>query len=211
MKKIEFKPLITTIVLIALQSICYLISKLLQGSPYLIGNEIDELIPFKIGFIIPYCIWYVLIFAVPYLLYKKDKESFIRYIYSYGICTIIANIIFICFPTTVLRPDIEVTGILTFIADIIFKIDTPILNCFPSLHCAISMLFITYILESKKYNKYTKISIVIISILIMASTMFVKQHVFVDFISGNLLALISYYSVKYFYKKNNYIKRLLKI
>lgn len=211
MKKIEIKPFITTVLLIAFQTSCYYISKLLQGTPNLIGNKIDEYIPFNIWFIIPYCLWYVLIFVVPYYLYKKDKDSFIRYIYSYVICTIIANIIFIIYPTTVLRPDVEVNGFLTLAAKIVFLADTPIMNCFPSLHCAMSLLFIAFIVENKNIKFITKTVITIISLLIMASTLFVKQHVFIDLISGNLIALIVYIFVKLFYKKNNYVKKLLKI
>jgi membrane-associated phospholipid phosphatase len=211
MKKIKFKPIIMTIILIAFQSICYLISRSLQGEPYLIGNAIDKVIKFNIWFIIPYSIWYILIFLIPYILYKKNKDSFVKYIYSYTICTVIANIIFICFPTTVDRPLVESTNIITFITKIIFDIDTPIANCFPSLHCAVSMLFITYVLENKDFHIITKISTVCISLLIMAATLFVKQHVFVDFISGILLALISYYLVKFIYKKDDKLKKLLKL
>ncbi len=211
MKKIELKPIIVTILLIAFQSICFLLSKLIQGSPNLIGNKIDTLIPFNIWFIIPYCIWYILIFVVPYLIYKKNKDSFVKYIYSYIFVTIIANIIFIVFPTTVLRPDVEATNILTFMAKAVFTIDTPICNCFPSLHCAVSMLFITFVFENKNFSNISKALITFISILIMIATLFVKQHVFVDLISGDLLALLCYYGISYNYKKNNKVKKLLKL
>lgn len=211
MKKLEIKPIITTILLIAFQSVLFLGTKLLQGTPHLLGGPIDEKIPFNIWFIIPYCIWYVLIFAVPYFLYKKNKDSFVRYIYSYIICTVVANIIFVIYPSTVARPEVASTNIITFVTHFIFWIDTPILNCFPSLHCAMSMLFITYMFENKNIKPIIKIVITIISILIMASTLFIKQHVFIDFVSGDILALIVYFLVKKSYKENNLIKKLLKI
>ncbi len=210
MKKIEFKPLITTILLITFQTACYFISKMLEGTPHLIGNSIDDFIPFNMIFIIPYCLWYLLIFVVPYYIYKKDKDLFIRYIYCYILCTILANIIFIIYPTTVIRPDVIVKGPISFLTNFIFWTDTPIMNCFPSLHCAMSFIFIAYILEAKGIKKIVKISVIIISILIMISTLFIKQHVFIDLISGNVLAIISYLIIKKFYKKYNLLKKLLK-
>lgn len=209
-KKLEIKPIITTISLVCIQSILYFISKLLQGDLNLVGNVIDTKIPFVPAFFIPYCIWYLMIFIIPYYLYCKDKDKFIKYTMAYILCSMIGNIVFISYPSTVARPTVTGTDIFSLIAKFIYWIDTPT-NCFPSLHCAISMLFILYICESKNINIITKISVCIISILIMLSTLFTKQHVVVDFISGDILALIVYLIVKPSKKLPNYIKIKLNI
>ena len=188
----------------------YFISKLLHGDLNLVGNVIDTKIPFVPAFFIPYCIWYLMIFIIPYYLYCKDKDKFIKYTMAYILCSMIGNIVFISYPSTVARPIITGTDIFSLIAKFIYWIDTPT-NCFPSLHCAISMLFILYICESKNTNIITKISVCIISILIMLSTLFTKQHVVVDFISGDILALIVYLIVKPSKKLPNYIKTKLNI
>ncbi len=209
-KKLEIKPIITTISLVCIQSILYFISKLLQGDLNLVGNVIDTKIPFVPAFFIPYCIWYLMIFIIPYYLYCKDKDKFIKYTMAYILCSMIGNIVFISYPSTVARPTVTGTDIFSLIAKFIYWIDTPT-NCFPSLHCAISMLFILYTCESKNTNIITKISVCIISILIMLSTLFTKQHVVVDFISGDMLALIVYLIVKPSKKLPNYIKTKLNI
>lgn len=209
-KKLKIKPIITTICLVCIQSILYFISKLLQGDLNLVGNVIDTKIPFVPAFFIPYCIWYLMIFIIPYYLYCKDKDKFIKYTMAYILCSMIGNIVFISYPSTVARPTVTGTDIFSLIARFIYWIDTPT-NCFPSLHCAISMLFILYICESKNTNIITKISVCIISILIMLSTLFTKQHVVVDFISGDILALIVYLIVKPSKKLPNYIKTKLNI
>jgi membrane-associated phospholipid phosphatase len=209
-EKIEIKPLIATVCLVCIQSILYFVSKLLQGNLNLIGNTIDTKIPFVPAFFIPYCIWYLMIFLIPYYLYCKDKDKFVKYVISYVLCSMIGNIVFISYPSTVARPTVTGTDIFSLIARFIYWIDTPT-NCFPSLHCAISMLFILYICESKNTNIITKISVCIISILIMLSTLFTKQHVVVDFISGDILALIVYLIVKPSKKLPNYIKTKLNI
>lgn len=210
LEKIEIKPIITTISLVCIQSILYFISKLLQGDLNLVGNVIDTKIPFVPAFFIPYCIWFLMIFIIPYYLYCKDKDKFIKYTMAYILCSMIGNIVFISYPSTVARPTVTGTDIFSLIAKFIYWIDTPT-NCFPSLHCAISMLFILYICESKNTNIITKISVCIISILIMLSTLFTKQHVVVDFISGDILALIVYLIVKPSKKLPNYIKTKLNI
>ncbi len=209
MKKIEYKPLILTVVLIAFQSLCYFVSKFFGDNPNLIGGVIDNKIPFNMWFIIPYCVWYLLIFLIPYYLYKKDKNIFIKYIISYLFCTVIANIIFIVYPTYVDRPVVTGTSILELITRIVFWVDTPAQNCFPSLHCAVSMLFILYMFECKKCPLYLKILTLIISILIMIATLCTKQHVFIDLVSGDVLAIVSYIIVNNLKKTNKKVKELL--
>lgn len=209
MKKIEYKPLILTVVLIAFQSLCYFVSKFFGDNPNLIGGVIDSKIPFNMWFIIPYCIWYLLIFLIPYYLYKKDKNIFIKYIISYVFCTVIANILFIIYPTYVDRPVVTGTSILELITRIVFWVDTPAQNCFPSLHCAVSMLFILYMFECKKCPLYLKILTLIISILIMIATLYTKQHVFIDLLSGDVLAIVSYIIVNNLKKTNKKVKELL--
>ncbi len=211
MKKIEYKPLILTVALIVFQSFCYFVSKFFEGNPNLIGGVIDSKIPFNIWFIIPYCVWYLLIFLIPYYLYKKDKNIFIKYIISYLFCTVIANILFIIYPTYVDRPIVIGNSILELITRIVFWVDTPAQNCFPSLHCAVSMLFILYMFECKKCPLYLKILTLIISILIMIATLYTKQHVFIDLLSGDILAIVSYIIVNNLKKIKKKVKELLSI
>lgn len=210
MKKIEVKPILISLCLIIFQSIIYLITKVVQGTPHLIGNIIDDKIPFVVYFIIPYCIWYLMLFIIPYIFYKKDKNLFIKYILSYIIITISANLIFLIYPTTVIRPCLDGNNIFYLITKLIYEIDTPILNCFPSLHCGISMLWILFITKLKNEN-ITKILTITISIIIMLSTLFIKQHVFIDLLSGTAIAAIIYLFLIKEKKFTNEVKELLKI
>ena len=209
LNKIDLKPLIIIIQMIVLQSISYMIAKLIGGTPHLIGSKIDDILGFSIYAIIPYCIWYLLLFIVPYYFYKNDKEMFYKYISSYLICLLLAVLIYIIYPTTITRPEITEKGILFFITKIIFWVDNPPVNCLPSMHCAISMLWILTTLISKKTNKYFKIIISLISISIMISTLLIKQHVLIDLITGNILMTICYLYVNQNKKIVNKVKKLL--
>ncbi len=210
MKKIDFKPILITIGLILFQSVIYLISKILEGDPHLIGNNIDLRIPFNVYAIIPYCIWYIMLFVVPYIIYKKDKSIFSKYCLTYIFMTLVANIIFVAYPTTVVRPPIEGNSIIDLIARFIFWIDTPILNCFPSLHCAISMLWILFTYNLKNTNIYFKLFVFIMSVTIMASTLILKQHVFIDLVSGDIIATVIYIVIMCENKLTKRFKELLK-
>ncbi len=211
MKKIELKPIIIVICLIMFQGLCYLISKQLEGTPHLIGSLIDQKIPFSIYAIIPYCTWYFMLFIVPYIIYKKDKTKFSKYCITYILMTIVANIIFVIYPTTVNRPIVEGASIIELLTRLIFWIDTPVLNCFPSLHCAISMLWILFIFNIKESTNKEKMIITTISILIMLSTLYLKQHVFIDLVSGDIIATCIYFIIIKDNKLTNKFKKLLKI
>ena len=209
MKKIEVKPLIVSLLLIIFQSILYTLSKLFCITPHLIGNTIDKNIPFTLIFIIPYVFWYLMLFIIPYMMYKKDKTNFYKYIITTVITVIIANIIFVFYPTIVERPELNGNNILVLLTKFIYWIDTPALNCFPSLHCAFSMLFILHICDSKKQNFGFKVFTLITSILIMASTLFIKQHVFIDLISGDIIATIVFLIIRKEKKLTKRVKQMI--
>lgn len=210
-KEVNIKPLLINLMLMIFQGICYKISVFLEGDANLIGNLIDQKTPFNIYFIIPYVFWYFMLFIAPYYIYEKDTNSFAKYVINYIIIVIISNIIFVCYPTTVLRPIVTGNSVIENITNLVFYIDTPIRNCFPSLHCSISMLWILHCIFMKKKNKYMNIFIILSSLTIMASTLFIKQHVFIDLISGCAIASLIFfitYKNKYLINK---VKKMLKI
>lgn len=212
MKKNEkFKPLLIPLLLVSFQGLSFLFVKLFQSNIHIISNSIDDKIPFINYFIIPYCFWYVMLFTMPYFLYNKDKNSLCKYLASYIICVLITDVFFIIYPTGVIRPDLLNNNVLNIITNIIYYIDTPAVNCMPSMHCAISMLFILSACTSKKFNTTFKLLVTIISILIMLSTLFIKQHVLIDLITGNILMTIIFIFVNYNKKLVNKTKKLLNI
>lgn len=212
MKKYEkFKPLLIPLVLTAIQGLSYLIVKPFQANIHTLGNGIDAHIPFISYFVIVYCSWYVMLFIVPYLLYKKDRTMLAKYVSSLLIGILICCVIFIIYPTTVLRPEINSNNIFDMIVKLIYLIDTPAINCMPSIHCLLSMLFILTIGVSKKFNLRDKLIIAIISILIMLSTLFIKEHALIDLITGDVLMTIVFLCVNYNKKLVNNTKKLLNI
>ncbi len=209
--KIDKKPVIITILMIIFQTFTFFIAKLFQSSPHVIGNIIDTKIPFVSYFIVPYYMWFFMVLLIPCYYYKRDKKLFLQYVLCYLMAVIISSLIFLFYPSIVVRPDIKITNIFTFLTYIIYFIDTPAINCFPSMHCAISMLFILTITSSKHTNLRNKIIVIISSILIMISTLYTKQHVFVDLVCGDIMMCFIYITFKDNKLLLNKLKKLLKM
>lgn len=194
MKK-NYKLFLTIAFLVIYQSLLYLISKLTPIKTTILTSTIDSLIPFIPYFIYFYIFWYVMLFIVPYLLYKSDEEFFKRYFVSTFISITVAGLIYTFFPTSIVRASINGSGITNFIVKFIYLIDTPVMNCFPSMHCIISFLFIFSVIGCRNLSNKYKWVISILSCLIVISTLLVKQHVVVDVISGFIISSFVYFIV----------------
>lgn len=74
-------------------------------------------------------------------------------------------------------------------------------NVFPSGHTMVSVLFIYCTVFCKQVKRSITVIISIMSIGVIASTIFIKQHVFIDFVGGFVLATIVFFAVKYYFDK----------
>ena len=174
------------------QSLLFFLTKLVESNAYNVSYTIDSKIPYLNVFIIFYLIWYIFLLISPYIIYKCDYKLLRKYALTYMICSFICSFIFIFFPTTINRQiEFKDGSILDLLVQFIYKNDTPALNCFPSLHALNSILWIKYIGLNKNINKPIRIIISIISIGVIFSTLFIKQHAFVDIIGSLLVALIA--------------------
>jgi len=175
--------------MVAFETIMYKLAGILSSEPYTLSSKLDNIIPFVPEFIYAYVFWYIMIIAVPFIIYIKNRTSFYKYIVALFIMIILSFIIFVAFPTTVVRPDFEVQGITSWILNIIYLLDTPSLCCLPSMHCALCFFMIIYTLITKEFNVLQKAIITIFSILIVVSTMLIKQHLIIDAILALIMAL----------------------
>ena len=205
------KKFIISIALLLLgQSFMYWFLKLFQSDPININYYLDNEIPFLGRFIYIYNAFYPFMVISFYLLYKADEKAYFKGIISGIIGFIICDIIFLSLPTIMFRPIIPSTDVITdFILKITFLFDSPPLNCFPSIHClfCFQALYSTILSKTKTKNK---IYISICSILIISSTLFVKQHYVFDVLSAFLVMLISnlitdLFNIDEFLKRKNII------
>ncbi len=169
----------------------YWFLKLFQKNPINIVYYLDDKIPFLGRFVYIYNSFYPFMIFSFYILYKSDKKSYFKGIISGIIGFLICDIIFLTFPTIMYRPPIQSIDFITdFVIKLTFLYDSPPLNCFPSIHCLFCFQVI-YSFIFSKVNTKTKILIIIFSLLIIISTLFVKQHYIFDVISAFTVMLIS--------------------
>jgi membrane-associated phospholipid phosphatase len=155
-----------------------------RGSRSLILG-IDSLIPFIEIFIIPYLAWYAFIFLTMAFLCFKDRKTYFITLISYGFGLIASNITFFFFQTTVPRPELIGNGLFTRMVQMVYGADQPY-NCFPSIHVLTSYLMVKAIMCSSVKNKTNTSVILMSAIMIIVSTLFVKQHVVLDVAAGIL-------------------------
>lgn len=173
------------------QVIIYFITKLFLNNEFVLNNLLDDQIPFVPYFIYFYISWYILLFLVPMIYMKYDKKTLKKYTYTNFISVLVCGIIFIIFPTTINRPSLEVTSITTWLVNTIYYFDTPAVNCLPSIHSLICFIFILCNIKANIKTSY-KCIIDILSVLIILSTLFIKQHVIYDVLSAFIVSSITY-------------------
>ena len=183
-KKKNIKIIITIILLIIFQISLYFFAKFTPFEYHIVNIEFDNYIPFISIFVFPYILWYISLFLVPYLFSKYDETLYQVYIKTILISLLIAFLIYYFYPTTLIRDNVVVKDIPTYLISLIYELDTPALNCLPSAHCILSFVHIYITLIFEKMNKKVKLLIIIQSILVILATVFIKQHVIVDVISA---------------------------
>ena len=187
------KFLISIASLMLSQAFFYWFLKFFQNNPNYINFSLDQKIPLIPSFIYIYNTFYPFIFLAFYFLFKNDEETYFKGIISGIIGFLLCDIIYLYFPTIMQRSIIpETTNFITdFVLRITYFFDTPALNCFPSIHCLFCFQVIFSYLKTKSIKGKHKIPIVVISLLIIISTVLVKQHYAVDIIGALLVCIIT--------------------
>lgn len=196
--------LISTGSIFVINAFIYFFIKLFITEYNLIGSSLDNYIPFIPSFIYFYMMWYPFEIFSLYYIYKKDKNNYIKTLAVLIISLSIMYLIFIIYPTMVDRPEVNsFNSLTTLLLYIAFKSDTPV-NCFPSGHCIICFVMIFSFIKSKNITFKNKIIFIVINILIILSTLFVKQHVIYDVIGSFILTITSFYLIY----KTNLLKKI---
>ena len=161
---------------------------------YIFHNRLDEIIPYRPEFIIPYVLWfpYMALSVLYFLLLDTDGTDYKRMTRPLAFGCVIFLIISFLFPNGQdLRPDDAGKGFFADIVSSLYKGDTAT-NVFPSLHVYNSMAACYAWLTSRVLKGHTviKILIALLSVSIVLSTMFVKQHSSIDVAGGLALNVI---------------------
>ena len=202
MKKIFSSPIVPrfarlplTIVVI-FNFVTYYLTRIItaDATHYNLSVGIDKVIPFCPIFIIFYVGAYIQ-WVHGYIYHcKQSKELCNQIAASDLIAKAICFLCFIILPTTIVRPEITGTSIFDKCVKLIYSADLPV-NLFPSVHCLESWICFRgalkmklsvcegYGLKDAIRDPYIIFQF-IFTLLVFASTVFIKQHFFVDIIGG---------------------------
>jgi membrane-associated phospholipid phosphatase len=167
------------IILILYFFIVYFFIGKMNHTPEIDGlTFMDDIIPFVPFFIIFYIIGDALFYAP--LLFMKTKRELYWAGLNYFFILSVSFIFFYLMPIEVVKPAMTGTDLFTKITLMRIGLDTAY-NAFPSLHVSLSV-FAWYLFRqvNKKWSAY----LLPIFALVIISTVFVKQHIFIDVLGG---------------------------
>ncbi|MBW5447488.1 phosphatase PAP2 family protein [Cohnella sp. CFH 77786] len=153
---------------------------------YSLVTAFDRATPFIKYFALPYAVWIFYIYVCLVYFFKKDVSVYYKGLVTYTVCALTCYVIYAVFQTTVPRPVLVGNDPFTWLMRYIYDRDQPF-NCFPSIHCFSSYMVMRLVWTSSFRNKWNVALITGMSSLIIVSTLFVKQHVALDVLSGILL------------------------
>ncbi|MGO4497360.1 phosphatase PAP2 family protein [Paenibacillus sp. 2RAB27] len=175
------------LLLIPLVGLIYIHLNQDNGTAYSLMTDLDRQIPFIKGFVVPYLSWYVFL-AVGFLyLAYRDRSNYIQTLVEFIIGLLLCYSVYAIYQTTVPRPNIEGSDWLLRTVQWVYRSDEPF-NCFPSTHVLTAYLMMRAYLRSKRIAMSHTIIVTSMAILIIVSTLFVKQHVLMDIVGAVLVA-----------------------
>lgn len=174
-----------------------------RGAEILV-TDIDHSVPFLPIFVLPYIAWYAFVlFSIIYLCFK-DRPNYYRTVAALNLSLIICYIIYFVYQTTVPRPDISgYDSLFIPLVNIVYNMDKPF-NCFPSIHVVQAYVVMKGIHQSSSIQRGIKLVTNVMALLIIASTVFIKQHVILDIIGAVLVVesmFLLVYAVESLYQK----------
>ena len=175
--------------------------------PFLPKIPLDDMIPIVSIFIIPY-IWSYAFWAMsPMAVSLCEKQHFKDYLASCLFSCVAAVLILVFLPTYMdriaegLYEVVENPTVFDRLRQFWYSLDGSAMayNLLPSLHCINSTLCYLGVAGRKEISGWFRIYTLITALLIFASTVFVKQHYFMDVVTGISLAVIVYFICKKFH------------
>ena len=208
--RIKGYAIIIGIVYLALQHGFYLaghyMAEAIGFEPFLPKILLDDMIPIVSAFIIPY-VWSYIYWAMgPMVVSKCEKEHFADYMAANLVACIAGMLALAFLPTYMdriaegLYAVPENPNFFDKLRLFWYSLDGSAMayNLLPSFHCINSTLCYLGVAGRREIPLWYRIYSFLLTLLIFASTLYVKQHYFLDVIAGIALAAIAYFLSKRF-------------
>lgn len=145
-----------------------------------------------IDYIIPLVKWFIIIY-IPvaygqwiygfYLAARERKPICYHFFTAEIVAKLLCLVCFLIIPTTMVRQDMVDTDFLSRWIQWVYNTDAAD-NLFPSIHCLESYVLLRECFRMERCPKWFKWINIPVTLLVFASTLFLRQHVFVDIIGA---------------------------
>lgn len=150
------------------------------------GSNLDQILPVVPVLVIPYLLFlpfYWLTILYSFWTNKRFVALSMAHLTSY----LIAVAIFTNFQSMVSRPPVLGSDVFSQMLSWLYSVDAPY-NAFPSLHVAMAVVVTAYfaVVKSRYFT-----AVAVFSVVVIASTVLLKQHYLVDIVGGLVLGGLS--------------------
>ena len=174
---------------------------------------IDDRIPVISVFVVFYLFSYVFWICGPIAVSLTKRENVINYVIGLSAAYLIGFLIFFFSPTYMdrvaegLMDLADRPGLFNQLLGVVYRSDGSDygFNLFPSYHCLISSYCYLGVRKQPEISKGFRVYSLVMTVLICLSTVFTKQHYFIDIIGGLTISILCYIIVK----KRNPAARIL--
>ena len=163
----------------------------LNRTYYDMAGNIDRMLPVVPSFVILYVAAFPFWYITYYLICRSNPDNCYATVVASVTAKLLCGVLFIMFPATIVRPELTGAGLSDKLLGFIYSVDAAD-NLFPSIHCLESWLCFLFIKDEVKVPRPVKLMSMLLAIGICLSTLFTKQHVFADVVSGVLIAYGAY-------------------
>ncbi len=154
---------------------------------YNIESPLDQAIPFWPPSVAVYLGCYLFWIANYILIARQGKKEVCQFFAGDFLSRAVCLVIFLIFPTTNTRPDVDPTGFWNQAMRLVYAVDAAD-NLFPSIHCLVSWFCYIGLRGRKEVPVWYRGASFVMAVMVCISTLTTKQHVAVDAVGGILLA-----------------------
>ena len=191
------KVIFAQVILLLIQVVLYFGVEIFEGKTHNVLTKVDDHLPFSPCWVYAYVLWFPLIAVFPIFAFHADTDSYAVYISAIIADILISTVIYYVWPTSFERPVPPDTFTGRFMKRV-YKGSFRGVNCAPSMHCSMCYLIIIGSVICPGLPAAVRIVSIVISAAIVLSTMYTKQHAFVDAASALPLSVLCWYVGKMF-------------
>lgn len=154
---------------------------------HVMSTAFDDRLPLVPAFVFIYVLAF-LQWGLGFIIIARDsRERCYRVLSGELISKAICLCLFLIYPTTIQRFPVSEPGFSAFVLRLVYFLDTPAINLFPSLHCAESWFCFRGAIGLKQFGKWGKWYVLfqlVFTLAVFVAVLLVKQHVWPDVIAG---------------------------